>query len=112
MFEKLTDKNKTASSESARKKAAKYVQVKEDDTVDPCAMRVTRVEEVEADDAPASEARDAVGACACPSCGTADADGAAPLRLGIDVGSTTVKLAVLDETGATTPTCAPPSSRC
>ncbi len=99
MFEKLTDKNKTASSESARKKAAKYVQVKEDDTVDPCAMRVTRVEEVEADDAPASEARDAAGACACPSCGTADADGAAPLRLGIDVGSTTVKLAVLDEAG-------------
>ena len=99
MFEKLTDKNKAASGEDARKKAAKYVQVKEDDTVDPCAMRVTRVEEVEASDGAASEVCDSAGACSCPACDTADALEASPLRLGIDVGSTTVKLAVLDNAG-------------
>ena len=41
------------------------------------------------------------------------------LHIGIDVGSTTVKLAILDEenvssrcTAAITPTCAPPSWKC
>ena len=109
MFEKKTDHAAKPAKKRARSDAGKYVQVTTDATVDACSMRVTRVEEAEAA-AEELKAREAV---------LAEAGGL--LRLGIDVGSTTVKVAVLDATarGACTratvvimPTFARPSSRC
>ena len=64
-----------------RTKSGKYVQVKTDETVDPAVMRVTRVEAAAAAGAAAQEPE-------LPA-----------LRIGIDVCSTTVKLAVLDAAG-------------
>ena len=87
MFEKKTDHAAKPAKKRARSDAGKYVQVTTDATVDACSMRVTRVEEAEAA-AEELKAREAV---------LAEAGGL--LRLGIDVGSTTVKLAVLDATG-------------
>ena len=101
------------------KKESKYIQIKTDSDVDPCQMRVTRVEEVDAPSADAVVMAGSAGAAdaqagAAPACGAA-ADmvarlGAsaspaalaasapeATLHIGIDVGSTTVKLAVLDD---------------
>ena len=103
------------------KKESKYIQIKTDSDVDPCQMRVTRVEEVDAPDADAVVVAGPAGAAGAavpaPACGAAadmvarlgaDAAPAAPaspatsapeaaLHIGIDVGSTTVKLAVLDD---------------
>ena len=108
------------------KKETKYIQIKTDADVDPCQMRVTRVEEVDAPDADAVVVSGPSGAATqadVPSCGAVanmvaslsaegeaaepnDAGNTAPeqqdaeaatLHIGIDVGSTTVKLAVLDD---------------
>ena len=87
MFEKKTDNVAKPAGKRARSGAGKYVQIATEDAVDACAMRVTRVEEAEAA-AEELKAREAA---------LAEAGGL--LRLGIDVGSTTVKLAVLDAVG-------------
>ena len=97
-----------------RAKTGKYVQIRNDESVDPAVMRVTRVEETWPGSAASpqggegGEGGGGGGAGAAQllsgaSAGTlpADADAApaadpAALRIGIDVGSTTVKLAVLD----------------
>ena len=67
-----------------RTKTSKYVQITSDGAVDPAVMRVTRV-----------EAAGEVGDTAAAGVAPAPVDPNA-LRIGIDVGSTTVKLAVLD----------------
>lgn len=70
-----------------RTKTSKYVQITSDGAVDPAVMRVTRV-----------EAAGEVGDTAAAGVAPAPVDPNA-LRIGIDVGSTTVKLAVLDAAG-------------
>ncbi|WP_241157307.1 2-hydroxyacyl-CoA dehydratase [Adlercreutzia sp. ZJ242] len=100
MFDKTNDKSEKAKGtmrktargtraarKSAKREERKYVQIITDATEDAATLRVTRVEEAEAAAEAAAE-REAV---------LAAADGL--LRLGIDVGSTTVKLAVLDALG-------------
>ena len=70
-----------------RTKTSKYVQITSDGAVDPAVMRVTRVEA-------AGEVGDTAAAGVAPVPVDPNA-----LRIGIDVGSTTVKLAVLDAAG-------------
>ncbi len=81
-----------------KKTERNYVRISTDDTVDPCTLQVTRVEEVTAPNvSDSSDANPAVASADQASSDPADPTAKPELHIGIDVGSTTVKLAVLND---------------